>query len=229
MNKKNYYIFAGVNGAGKSTFFRKESIKKLNLGKRINTDEIVREIGDWKNPADQMKAGRIALQLRKEYIKAGIDFNQETTLAGKSILKAIRNAKENGYTINMYYMGVESTEIAKERVRNRVAKGGHDIADKDIEKRYIDSLKNLKEIALVCDNLYIFDNSEEEHIRCFSKINNKIEENLEIKKYPMWSKEIHDYLVKELQGNQKSKTTTNNKERPKRTRAIRGKTEDKEK
>lgn len=50
-----------------------------------------------------------------------------------------------------------------------------------------------------------------------------------IKKLPNWSKEIHDYLVKELQGNQKSNTITNNKERPKRTRVIKGKAEEKEK
>ena len=229
MIKKNYYIFAGVNGAGKSTFFRKESVKKLNFGKRINTDEIVRKIGDWRNSADQMKAGRIALQLRKEYIKAGIDFNQETTLSGKSILKAIRNAKENGYTINMYYMCVESLEIAKERVKNRVAKGGHDIADKDIEKRYVESLKNLKEIALICDNLYVFDNSGKEHIICFVKEKNKIKESKVTKKLPNWSQEIKNYLVKELQGNQKEKTTTNMKEKPKRTRVIRGKVKEKEK
>ncbi len=43
----NYVIFAGVNGAGKSTLYN-TIVPTLDLGVRINTDEIVRNIGDRK-------------------------------------------------------------------------------------------------------------------------------------------------------------------------------------
>lgn len=53
---KRYIIIAGVNGAGKSTLFKQ--LDELNDMPRVNTDEILREFGDWRNPADLAKAGR---------------------------------------------------------------------------------------------------------------------------------------------------------------------------
>lgn len=69
MLKPTYTIFAGVNGAGKSSLYNNLILttEKDFLGKRINTDEIVKEIGDWKRETDQMKAGRIALAKIKEF------------------------------------------------------------------------------------------------------------------------------------------------------------------
>lgn len=69
MLKPIYTIFAGVNGAGKSSLYNNLILttEKDFLGKRINTDEIVKEIGDWKRDTDQMKAGRIALAKIKEF------------------------------------------------------------------------------------------------------------------------------------------------------------------
>lgn len=51
----NYVIFAGVNGARKSTLYN-TIIPDLDLGIRINTDEIVRNIEDWRSNQDQVKA-----------------------------------------------------------------------------------------------------------------------------------------------------------------------------
>ena len=51
-------------------------------------------------------------------------FNQETTLCGKSIIKNIKIAKENGFYVVMNYIGVENPQIAKDRVKLRVSKGG---------------------------------------------------------------------------------------------------------
>lgn len=157
---KIYTIFAGVNGAGKSTLYNIEIIKNNDLGKRINTDEIVKEIGEWKNSSDQIKAARIGISWRNEYIEKGISFNQETTLTGNTVLKGILKAKGKGFKIYLHYIGVKSVEIAKERVRIRVKNGGHGIPDKDIEKRYVESFENLKKSFKICDKITIYDNSE---------------------------------------------------------------------
>ena len=60
-----YVVIGGVNGAGKSTLY----ISEPNMWKlpRINTDEIVREFGDWQNVSDVMKAGKIAVKLIDKY------------------------------------------------------------------------------------------------------------------------------------------------------------------
>ncbi len=47
---KKYILIAGVNGAGKSTLYKTK--KDFLEMPRVNTDEILREFGDWRNPAD---------------------------------------------------------------------------------------------------------------------------------------------------------------------------------
>lgn len=57
---KKYVIIAGVNGAGKSTLYQiNDNLKNMP---RINVDEIVKGIGDWKNLKDVFAAGKIAVE-----------------------------------------------------------------------------------------------------------------------------------------------------------------------
>lgn len=173
---KNLYLFAGVNGVGKSTMYNSQIEEGIKQSIRINTDEIVRTFGDWKNNADQIKAAKIAIKLRNHCFEEGKSFNEETTLTGKTILKTIDRAKELGYKIYLYYIGVDSPEIAKERVRNRVLKGGHDISSEVIEKRYYESLENLKKIISKCNYVDIYDNTDIYKL-VFSFANNEIIKN----------------------------------------------------
>lgn len=82
-------------------------------------------------------------------------------MCGKSILKNIANAKQKGYFIELHYIGVESADIARERVAERVKKGGHGISEKDIERRYIDTFHNLKIVLPECNLAVFYDNTIE--------------------------------------------------------------------
>jgi len=155
-----YTIFAGTNGAGKTSIYKSIYYNENKDEKRINTDEIVALIGSWKDVNLQMKSAREAVKLINGYISQKISFNQETTLSGRSILKNIKIAKENGYHIVMNYIGVESPEIAKDRVKLRVSKGGHGIPEETIERRYYSSLENLKVAIELCDEINVYDNTE---------------------------------------------------------------------
>ena len=130
---KKYFLFAGVNGAGKTTLFQTNT--GLMTLPRVNVDELVRGFGNWNNPADVAVAGRKAVELISRYFDEGVSFNQETTLCGKSILRNIRKAKERQYYVELYFVGLDNVELAKERVRQRVLAGGHGIPEKDIERR----------------------------------------------------------------------------------------------
>ena len=59
----------------------------------------------------------------------------------------------------MNYIGVDNPDIAKERVRIRVLKGGHGIPEEAIERRYYESLDNLKEVLHICNEINIYDNT----------------------------------------------------------------------
>lgn len=124
---------------GKSTLY--QSLQSLQDMPRVNTDEILRDFGDWRNMADVMTAGKIAVKKIDQYFGESITFNQETTLCGKSILN--------------------NTAKAKERVAMRVKQGGHGIAEKDIERRYIDTFINLKIVLPKCDLAAFYDNTIE--------------------------------------------------------------------
>ena len=155
---KKYIIIAGVNGAGKSTLY--QTIESLKEMPRVNVDEIVREIGDWKNMSDVFKAGKIAVKRISQYFAESITFNQESTLCGQTIIRNILKAKELGYFIELHYVGVDSVEIAKERVKHRVQQGGHGIPESDIEKRYEETFTRLNSILKECNLIAFYDNTE---------------------------------------------------------------------
>ena len=170
------HIFAGINGAGKSTLYYDELLCDKSFGIRINSDEFVSSFGNWKNPHEQFKASKIALKLRQNCIKKHYDFNQETTLCGKSIVNLFSELKAQNYAISLYYIGVNTPQIAKDRVKMRVAKGGHGIDSRLIDKRFGESLQNLLQVANLCDKIVLFDNSgsEKELIFKYNKTNDCI-------------------------------------------------------
>lgn len=99
-----------------------------------------------------------------ELLRQNVSFAFETTLATKSYKGKILEAKQNGYTVTLLFFWLQNTELAKERVKIRVAEGGHSIPYEVIERRYIKGIKNLFDIYLpIVDGTLIFDNSEGKH------------------------------------------------------------------
>jgi len=155
-----YTVIAGVNGAGKTSLYQflPEPVKK-ELGVRVNADEIVQRIGDWQDYKTQIEAGKQTLRNIRNILLNKNDFHQETTLCGTSILNTVNQAKRAGYNIILRYVYVESADIAKARVKARVEKGGHGVADEIVIKRFNQSLAALKPVAPLCDSIYFYDNT----------------------------------------------------------------------
>ncbi|MBO6136452.1 MAG: hypothetical protein J6P30_07730 [Fibrobacter sp.] len=81
-------------------------------------------------------------------------------ICGNSVWSNIIRARELGYQIEMYYVGVDSVDIAKVRIASRVLKGGHGIPDSDVERRFSESIRNLPKAIELCDIVEIFDNTD---------------------------------------------------------------------
>ena len=157
--QKRIFLFAGVNGTGKTSLY--SIIKdKTDLGRRISVDDIAKELGDWRDSAVQVRAGCIALKEAKRCISEGISFNQETTLPGAIIEKQLIEARKKGFFITLYYVGLNGVEPSIERVRRRVEKGGHGISDEVIRKRYNSMPSALAKILPLCDRAFFYDNTE---------------------------------------------------------------------
>lgn len=158
---KQLYIFAGVNGSGKSTFYINQLLKNNFYGYRVNSDELAKELGNYESSYIQNKAGKLAIAMRNKFLNSGASFNLETTLSGKGIIRFIKLAKNKDYNITLFYIGLENVEISKKRVAIRVSKGGHNIDNKTLERRFGQSFDNLKKLLGVCDKIYFYDNNSE--------------------------------------------------------------------
>ena len=158
-----YVVFAGVNGAGKSTFYRSrywcDCEADMHLP-RVNPDEILALEGkDWSSAANQLWAGKQAVREIDEHFRRMESFNQETTLTGRTSVMRIQKAFELGYRVKLFYIGVDSCDIALERIRHRVGTGGHDIDEEDVTRRFSASLSALGKVLDYTHEVSVFDNS----------------------------------------------------------------------
>lgn len=157
------YIIAGCNGAGKTTASFTILPEVLDCKEFINADEIAKGLSPFQPESVAVQAGRIMLARMDELLQKGETFAFETTLATKSYKQKIEWAQANGYEVTLLFFWLDSPNIAKKRVAQRVAEGGHNIPLETIERRYYNGIANLFAIYIdMVDICYIFDNSEGE-------------------------------------------------------------------
>ena len=155
------YIIAGCNGAGKTTASFTILPEILGCKEFINADEIAKGLSPFQPESVAVQAGRIMLARMDELLQKGETFAFETTLATKSYKQKIEWAQANGYEVTLLFFWLDSPNMAKKRVAQRVAEGGHSIPSETIERRYHNGIANLFAIYIdMVDICYIFDNSE---------------------------------------------------------------------
>jgi predicted ABC-type ATPase len=159
LNKK-CYILAGPNGAGKTTFaneFLPIEAECLNF---INADLIAKGISPFQPAKMAIEAGRIMIERIAECVRENESFAFETTFSGKGYIRKIIDWKNEGYEIIIYFLQLPSVEFAIERVKLRVAQGGHNVPEQVIRRRFQRSWVNFnmfyKQLA---DSWIVFDTS----------------------------------------------------------------------
>ena len=150
---KLYTIIGGVNGVGKSSLSGVLSAENLDLGIIIDTDKMTAELG-----GDRISGGKKAIEKIDSCLEKGVNFTQETTLSGARTLKTIQRARDLDYTIRLYYIGINTADESIERIKNRVRKGGHNIADDDVERRFEKRFEDLIKILPYCNEVRFYDN-----------------------------------------------------------------------
>ena len=156
----NLYIIAGCNGPGKTTASFTVLPEMLDCDEFINADEIARGLSPLNPERAAIEAGRLMLTKIDRLINNKKEFAFETTLATKSYVNTVQQAKQNGYQIVLVYFWLDSVSLAIERVKTRVHDGGHNIPEPVIIRRYYSGLSNLFNLYLpICDYWMVFDNS----------------------------------------------------------------------
>lgn len=134
------YLFAGSNGAGKTTFARAYLRLLDPIPRFLNADEIARGLSPLAPQELAVKAGKLLLHEIQGCIESKTSFGLESTLSGTTYAKVLERAKSIGYQIEIHYLWLPSPELAIQRIRQRVKMGGHHIPDMDVKRRFTRSL-----------------------------------------------------------------------------------------
>jgi predicted ABC-type ATPase len=153
-------VFAGPNGSGKSSLIRRVVFEgRQNL---LEPDAIAKLINPQNPQQGGIQAGKEVLRRTAEYIRNAESFAVETTLSGSWTNAAIREALKRGFFTRLVYVCVDSPDRNIQRVRERVAEGGHDVPEADVRRRYTRSLANAREMLRIVHEALVYDNSSTE-------------------------------------------------------------------
>ena len=156
-------MLSGTNGAGKSTIGG-EALRAAGI-EFFNPDEAalrIRAAAPHLAPsAVNAAAWHHGRRLLERAIAERLDFTIETTLGGETMTSLLERAAADGTEVRVWYAGLAGPELHIERVRRRVAKGGHDIPEADIRRRYDRSRLNLIRLMPKLAELRVYDNSVE--------------------------------------------------------------------
>ena len=157
------WVLAGTNGAGKSSIGG--AFLRQSGGEYFNPDEAARRILAVSPHLTLAEANSIAwaegLRLLRAAIQARRDHFFETTLGGETMTQCLEQALVAGLEVRIWYLGLQGVELHLARVAARVRKGGHDIQQDLIRRRYDNSRRNLIRLMPRLTELRIFDNSVE--------------------------------------------------------------------
>jgi predicted ABC-type ATPase len=158
-SKRNLVIVAGPSGAGRSTVADFLMLNR-NIFSYLNADVIGKGMAAASRAGSDISAGRVLLEEIEVSLARNESIAFESTMSGMSWRSLIKRAKERGYDTTICYVAVSGVEISIERVRRRVAEGGHDIPEGTLRRRFERSITNFMEhYRYLCDYWYFFDNS----------------------------------------------------------------------
>lgn len=124
----------------------------LDCKEFVNADEIAKGLSPFQPESVSFRAGRIMLERITELINQGFDFALETTLTTLSYKKTIEHAKNKGYKITLLFFWLNDINLALERVKTRVSKGGHNIPEDVIRRGYSKGISNFINVFVnLCD------------------------------------------------------------------------------
>ena len=112
-----------------------------------------------------IRAGRLMLEEITLCAARDDSFAFETTLAGVGWLNRIRQWRERGYRVSLYFLCLPNVEAAIERVAFRVRQGGHDIPETVIRRRFASGLANFQlHYKMAVSDWMLYDSSGSEPV-----------------------------------------------------------------
>jgi len=157
------YVIAGTNGAGKSSLagaaFRQHGVETFDPDAAARV--IAARLPGLSAAEVNSAAWHQGRRLLERAIAERLSFAFETTLGGGTMTALLERALASGLEVRVWYVGLDSPERHLARVRGRVARGGHDIPEATVRRRYHTSRLNLVRLLPRLTELRVYDNSAE--------------------------------------------------------------------
>ena len=158
----NLFVIAGPNGAGKTTYARRFLPEEMHTREFVNADLIAAGLSPFAPDQAAFEAGRIMLHRLRDLTAQRVDFSFETTLSGRTYAPLLREMRTAGYRIRIDFLWIPELGLTRQRVRQRVAKGGHDIPDVVQQRRFHLGIRNLATLYRpLLDHWNLYDNTFE--------------------------------------------------------------------
>jgi predicted ABC-type ATPase len=158
-----FWIVAGPNGSGKSTLYDATDIEGFGRSVWIiNPDLLSARLQSQEGLGAALANGE-ALNRIWAWLEASIRAHQtigvETVLSTDKYRTLVEQAKARGFEIRLLYVTVKTADLNVERVRIRVARGGHDVPEPKIRERRERSFQQLPWFLDHADVALMYDNS----------------------------------------------------------------------
>ena len=153
MKARELIVVGGPNGAGKTTFA--EEYVSQCAWPYLSADAIASRLSPGDPTRSRVAAGRQFLKQVDVALSGSESFVVESTLSGRTFQHTLRRAKTRGFVITIIYLFLDSAGLCVDRVRERVWKGGHDVPESDIRRRFARSLRNFWQVYRPLSNQWL--------------------------------------------------------------------------
>lgn len=154
-------VLAGPNGAGKSTSAAHLLRGAFAVEEFVNADTIAQGLSAFRPEAAAVAAGRIMLGRLRFLASERRDFAFETTLSGRGHARWISLLRAAGYRAHLIFLALPSADLAVARVAERVRRGGHDVPEEVVRRRFVSGLRKLFETySDAVDAWQVYDNAD---------------------------------------------------------------------
>lgn len=155
-------LVVGPNGAGKSSFVAENLIGVLPPDMVfVNADEIARARWPGREMERSTEAAKVASATRERLIALGRPFIAETVFSHPSKLALVDQAVAAGYYVKLHVLAVPPA-LSVQRVRYRVAAGGHDVPPDRIVARWHRLWPLVADAIRRADSADVWDNSRQD-------------------------------------------------------------------
>ena len=150
------HLVAGPNGAGKSTLVF-EVLQPITHLPFVNADLIAADRWPANPLSHAYEASRSAAAERERLMAEGSSFITETVFSHQSKVDLVADAARRGYLVFLHVVLVPAS-LPVPRVAARVARGGHDVPEEKVRRRYqrlwplVRRARDLVETATFYDN-----------------------------------------------------------------------------